>query len=98
MTMIRDDSDLDSLSPEQREMRLKVRREIEAKIAHIGESTTDRYYRERYEAKRAEFQRPEANRAIYRNSFGLTRYLWQASEQFSAVEFTAMLSPPAART
>ncbi len=53
--MVRDDSDLAHLSPERREIRLKVRREIEASVVHIGESTSDRYYRERYEAKRAEF-------------------------------------------
>jgi hypothetical protein len=42
MTLVRDDSDLDSLPPEQRALRLKIRREIQlGLIAHAGQSVAD---------------------------------------------------------
>jgi hypothetical protein len=55
MTMVIDDSDLDGLPPETRELRLKIRRELENKYPPIGETDADRRLRERYERKRAEF-------------------------------------------
>src|SRR5262245_54303434 len=48
----REDSDLDEFPREVRERRLEIRRELEASVAHIGEDSGQKYYRERMEAKR----------------------------------------------
>jgi hypothetical protein len=50
MSMIRDDADLDGLPREERAMRLRIRNEIAASVAHIGESAAERAFRERTEA------------------------------------------------
>jgi hypothetical protein len=43
------------LPREVRESRLEIRRELEASVAHIGEDSGQKYYRERMEAKRRQF-------------------------------------------
>jgi hypothetical protein len=79
MTMMIDGADLDHLSPEQRSLRLKVRNELLASIAHIGESASDREHRERYQRRRAEFlkrkQSPQQATEAKKQSEAWTSYI-----------------------